>query len=190
MPLRALHTPMIRVALIVAPLLTACASLDATDQVDREAPDDWPFARFAGTWTLQNDTFQQVWDGSTVETRTIPNHITICDRVNTDKSILCAVDAGDFQGHILWAYAEQSKSVHHLSHFGTSRLGTGSGSLDDQGNLQLTIAFSDEPQETYREYTYTWVDVDTYTMTSRQYDEDGAATGNWYGGTFVRFTGE
>ncbi|MEM1272112.1 MAG: hypothetical protein AAGI08_18850 [Bacteroidota bacterium] len=63
---------------------------------------DNPFERFFGEWTLKEDRFQQVWDGGTVETLTISNHHTLCEAINTTKSVLCVVDAGDLKGHILW----------------------------------------------------------------------------------------
>ncbi|MDJ0920219.1 MAG: nuclear transport factor 2 family protein [Henriciella sp.] len=144
------------------------------------------FSKFAGTWTLKEDLFQQVWDGETVETLTIENHLTTCDRVNTDKSALCVVDAGDFEGHIFWAQNEETSTFHHVSHFGERRLGVGEGQMSDTGDLNIKITFSDEPTGTYRIYDYIWIDDDTYEMISRQYRADGTATGNWYGGTFVR----
>lgn len=138
-----------------------------------------------GEWTLKNDQFQQVWDGTAVETLTIPRHFTKCDPINTPGSVLCVVSAGDLNGHILWTMGADNQ-VHHLSHFGTERTGVGVGTLDARSNLALKIGFRDEPQGTYREYEYTWVSADEYTMMSRQYDQHGRATGNWYGGTFVR----
>lgn len=146
----------------------------------------YAFERFVGEWKLKDDRFQQVWDGKTVETLSIPGHRTECSRVNTDHSILCVVDAVDFQGHILWAIQSDGSSVSHLSHFGAARLGDGAGALDPEGNLSLTIRFSDEPEGAYRHYTYKWVSADEYRMISNQYDADGEATGNWYGGNFVR----
>lgn len=170
--------------------LVACASSHAPTAATRapaaEAFPASPFARFFGTWTLQDDRFQQVWDTRTVETLTIPNHLTNCAPVNTGKSVLCVVDAGDLRGHILWAFDDASSELRHLSHFGTSRLGTGGGSLSEAGDLTITIRFSDEPEQTYRVYEYQWIDDDAYSMLSTQYNEDGSKTGNWYGGTFVR----
>ena len=93
--------------------------------------------------------------------------------------------AGGFAGHILWA-VNSDGSVSHLSHFGTSRLGDGIGRLDDEGNLSLSVRFSDEPEGSYRIYRYNWVSADEYHMMSRQYADDGTPTGNWYGGYFVR----
>ena len=144
-----------------------------------------PLNAFMGEWTLKDDRFQQVWDGATVETLTIPRHYTKCDRINTEGSVLCVVSAGDLKGHILWTMGADNR-VHHLSHFGTERTGVGVGTLDERSNLALKIGFRDEPEGTYREYEYTWVSANEYTMMSRQYDRNGQATGNWYGGTFVR----
>ena len=164
-----------------AALLIGSATVSAQDT---EPP--YAFERFVGEWKLKDDRFQQVWDGKTLETLSIPGHRTRCSRVNTDHSILCVVDAVDFQGHILWAIQSDGSRVSHLSHFGSARLGDGAGGLDGEGNLSLTIRFSDEPEGTYRHYTYEWVSADEYRMISTQYDADGEATGNWYGGSFVR----
>jgi hypothetical protein len=144
-----------------------------------------PLSAFMGEWTLKDDRFQQVWDGKTVETVTIPRHFTKCDPINTEASVLCVVSAGDLKGHILWTMGAGNQ-VHHQSHFGTERTGVGVGRLDGRSNLTLKIGFRDEPEGTYREYSYVWVSADEYTMMSRQYDKHGRATGNWYGGTFVR----
>lgn len=146
----------------------------------------YAFEAFRGVWTLEDDRFEQVWDGETLQTLTIPNHITRCNPVNTDHSILCAVDAGDLKGHILWVVDETGQRVEHLSHFGSRRVGTGEGQLDDAGNLTLTLRFADEPANTYRRYRYEWLGADRYKMTSIQYRDDDTPTGNWYGGTFVR----
>ncbi len=147
-----------------------------------------PFAPFFGRWTLKDDQFQQVWDGQTLETLTIPNHFTDCGPVNTSMSVLCVVDAGGFRGHILWGYDSDEGTLAHLSHFGASRLGVGTGRLSDQGDLLITVRFSDEPEGTYRDYVYRWLDADRYSMVSTQFGPEGEPTGNWYGGTFVRVT--
>ena len=169
--------------------LVACLALaTAAPAISQEPNESNAFARFVGEWKLKDDTFQQVWDGKTVETLSIPGHRTICEPVNTAKSILCSVDAVDFQGHILWAVQDDAKTVSHLSHFGQSRLGDGIGELNETGDLTLSIRFSDEPAGTYRVYRYQWVSPDEYTMVSRQYDTTGTPTGNWYGGSFVRVT--
>ena len=152
------------------------------------AEEPYPFERFVGEWKLKDDRFQQVWDRETVETLSIPGHRTNCAPVNTAKSILCVVDAVDFQGHIMWAVNSETRSVTHLSHFGDARLGSGSGKLDGEGNLELSIVFSDEPSGSSRAYTYKWISDDEYIMRSVQFDETGEPTGNWYGGTFVRVT--
>jgi hypothetical protein len=169
----------------VSVLLLAGLHVPALSQATPSPPTASPLSAFMGDWTLKDDRFQQVWDGKTVETVAIPNHFTHCDRINTDGSVLCVVSAGDLRGHILWTMGAGNQ-VHHLSHFGTERTGVGVGKLDERSNLALKISFRDEPEETYREYEYTWVSADEYTMMSRQYDRQGQATGNWYGGTFVR----
>lgn len=149
-------------------------------------PDDHPFSAFFGLWTLENDQFQQVWDGETVETLSIPGHLTRCEPLNTVGSVLCLVDAGGFEGHILWSVSSDGETVAHQSHFGTARLGDGEGRIDDEGNLKLRVSFSDEPSGTYRIYEYSWDGGDRYEMISRQYTSENELTGNWYGGAFVR----
>lgn len=149
-------------------------------------PDENPFKKFFGEWTLKDNKFQQVWDGKTIETLNIPNHHTECKAINTEKSVLCVVNAGDFKGHILWTYDSDQNKVHHLSHFGSSRNGVGSGTLDSKGNLTTRVSFQGEPQGSYRIYEYKWVSENEYSMLSRQYDLKGEPTGNWYGGSFVR----
>ncbi|MEL7025511.1 MAG: hypothetical protein AAGL69_17375 [Pseudomonadota bacterium] len=151
--------------------------------------DTFPFERFLGVWTLEDDAFYQVWDGKTVEQLSIPGHLTECQPVNTDYSILCVVSAGELKGHILWVASNDRQSISHLSHFGDRRVGVGEGALDPQGHLSLKIRFEDEPAGTYRLYTYRWVDEDRYEMKSTQYTSENEPTGNWYGGTFVRYTG-
>ena len=89
-----------------------------------------PFAAFSGEWTLKDDKFQFVGDGKNVQTQIIPNHHTRCDRVNTDRSVLCVVKAGDLNGHILWTFDALRRRVHWLSHFGTERTGYGTGTFE------------------------------------------------------------
>jgi hypothetical protein len=168
--------------------LVALLALSATGAMGAADPGN-TFARFLGDWKLKSDRFQQVWDGKTVETLTMPAHLTRCQSVNTARSVLCVVDAGDLKGHILWVYDADAHRVNHLSHFGTARSGVGSGTLDAHANLRLTIRFQDEPPGSYRVYEYTWVSDDEYSMISRQYRADGSSTGNWYGGSFVRVKG-
>ena len=145
-----------------------------------------PFAAFSGEWTLKGDKFQHVSDGKNVETLTIPHHHTKCGQVNTERSALCVVKAGDLNGHILWTYDGSRKRVHWLSHFGTERTGFGTGTFDQASNLKFKLSFTDEPEGSYREYRYEWISPDEYTLRSTQYDSQGRATGNWYGGTFIR----
>lgn len=149
-------------------------------------PSPNPFARFVGTWTLKDDLFRQVWDGSTVEELNIPNHLTECSELNTDYSLLCVVDAGGLKGQIYWATGDQASTISHLSQFGETRIGTGTGRQLNADVLDLKISFSDEPKGTYRIYQYTWTSSNAYELMSRQYSADGAPTGNWYGGSFVR----
>jgi hypothetical protein len=174
--------------LLAMTLAAAATALQASAPTpSAPAPDINPFEGFFGEWTLKDDEFQQVWDGKTVQTQNIPDHRTRCDRINTDRSMLCVIDAGrDLKGHILWSYNGDSKQVHHLSHFGTARSGVGIGTIDPGGNLRLKVSFQDEPEGSYRIYEYHWVSRDEYQMMSRQYDRAGKLTGNWYGGSFVR----
>jgi hypothetical protein len=150
------------------------------------APDENPFKKYFGEWTLKENKFQQVWDGKTIEMLNIPNHHTECKPINTEKSVFCVVNAGDLKGHILWTYDSDKKKVHHLSHFGSSRNGVGSGTLDNKGNLTTRVNFQGELEGSYRIYEYKWVAENEYSMISRQYDLKGKPTGNWYGGSFVR----
>ena len=172
------HALLVCFALVSLPL---SAAADISAPVKR-----YPFERFVGVWKLKDDRFQQVWDGETVETLSIPMHRTNCAPINTDKSVLCVVDAVDFQGHILWAVNAETRTVSHLSHFGESRLGQGSGTIAANGDLTLNIRFTDEPPGTSRNYAYTWITDNEYLMRSIQVDENGQPTGNWYGGSFVR----
>ena len=90
------------------------------------------------------------------------------------------------KGQIYWTRGEGSETVSHLSQFGPTRIGTGTGEVLANQTLQVKISFSDEPEGTYRIYEYAWVSDDEYELMSRQYSADGTATGNWYGGRFVR----
>lgn len=143
-------------------------------------------ARFVGTWTLQDDTFRQVWDGETEEVLNLPGHKTECEELNTNHSLLCVVDAGALKGQIYWAVSEDGSAVSHLSQFGTARIGQGGGTIEQDQSLRLQIRFEDEPEGTYRIYEYNWVSNDAYDMVARQYGTDHTPTGNWYGGRFVR----
>ncbi len=147
---------------------------------------DNPFSPFFGVWTLKGDTFNQVWDGKTLETVNIPNHITICKPINTAQSMLCEVNASSFAGHILWTMNTESQIVSHLSHFGDARHGVGSGTLDANDNFISKVSFQGEPEGSHRQYQYKWHSKDEYEMKSVQYSESGEPTGNWYGGTFIR----
>ena len=145
-----------------------------------------PFRRFFGTWTLKDDEFNYAASAENVETLAIPNHITNCEEVNTDKSILCIVNSPGLKGHIFWAYNDAKNVFSHLSHFGASRLGSGQGKILPNGDLEISVTFTDEPLNHYRLYQYRWVNEDEYTMISRQYDGEDELSGSWYGGTFVR----
>jgi hypothetical protein len=143
-----------------------------------------PFARFFGEWTLKDDAWSQNWGGAS-ENIKIPNHHTVCRPVNTDNSVLCAVDTPP-KGHILWAFNPVKKEVRHLSSFGELRIGTGQGSINEKGDLHLKVSFEGEAAGTYRIYEYVWISADEYDMRSVQYDASGKETGLFYGGRFVR----
>lgn len=143
-----------------------------------------PFSRFLGEWTLKDDGWQHNWGGG-IENIKILNHHTVCRAINTDNSVLCVVDTPP-AGHILWAFNPVRKTVHHLSSFGESRIGTGEGRLDEKGDLHLNVSFEGEAPGTYRIYDYVWISEDEYDMRSVQFDAKGKATGLFYGGRFVR----
>ncbi|MHA7901555.1 MAG: hypothetical protein ACX94B_16960 [Henriciella sp.] len=170
--------------------IASCATAEVKPapalQTESEAVSASPFVNFFGTWTLEDDQFQQVWDTETLQTFSIPNHITECSSIDTDKTVLCVVNAGGLKGHILWAYDESLQEVRHLWHFGEHRLGAGRGTMTPSGDLRSEIHFTDEPEGTYRKYEYKWLDKDTYEMKSTQMTVEGSPTGNWYGGIFVR----
>ena len=171
------------ISLLLCALATALLAQPSVTAADKMPPAN-PFSKFMGEWTLQNDAWSQNWGGGS-EMITIPNHHTLCSAINTDNSVLCVVDTPP-AGHILWTFNPVKKMVHHLSSFGERRTGTGQGSLNDQGDLQLKVSFEDEAPGTYRIYDYIWVNADAYDMKSVQYDAGGNATGLFYGGRFVR----
>lgn len=181
-----LHMNRLVLCLAVFSTLTASSAFaQATDtQPVAQAPSG--FSNFVGTWTLKDDKFEQVWDGYTVETLSISNHMTVCATVTTASSLSCTVNAGDLTGQIFWVTDEERRTLHHLSHFGETRLGVGTGTIDGAGNLKNRVTFADEPEGTYRIYEYQWVSEDEYWMMSRQYDVDDQPTGNYYAGTFIR----
>lgn len=146
-----------------------------------------PFSQFTGNWVLKDQRWEQSWDGKTTEVVTIENHRTNCTEINTPNSLLCVVSAPSLKGHILWAFDPVTNLVHHLSSFGEQRNGIGVGSVDQLGNLFLKISFPSEGEGTYREYRYTWVSGNEYSLYSRQY-LDGQPTGNFYAGAFTRAT--
>ena len=177
---------LLHLALSAALMTASMPSLANASDEDKVLQEPAGFSNFIGTWTLKDDKFELVWDGETVETLDIPNHITVCTSETTASSVSCAVDGGGLQGQIFWVADDQRRTLHHLSHFGENRMGVGTGTISSEGNLKNRIVFSDEPEGTYRIYEYVWISPDEYHMMSRQYGVDGTPTGNWYGGTFVR----
>jgi ketosteroid isomerase-like protein len=143
-----------------------------------------PFGKFVGEWTLKDDNWTQNW-GNGIDHIKILHHHTLSKEVNTDDSLLSVVD-GRNQGHIFWTYNEAKKEVRHLSSFEPTRIGVGKGTLNENGDLTLKVAFEGEPEGTYRIYTYKWISEDEYELMSIQYDSQDKPTGNFYGGTFIR----
>lgn len=169
-------------------VLLVAASSTAFAQTPAAAPAPAnPFARFFGEWTLKNDDWSHNWGGADEHIK-IPRHYTQCKPVNTDLTVLCAVDTPP-KGHILWAYNPVKKEVRHLSSFGELRIGVGEGTLDDAGDLRLKISFEGEAAGTYRLYHYHWINENEYDMKSVQYDSKDKPTGLFYGGRFVRIPG-
>ena len=144
-----------------------------------------PFQKFIGEWTLKDDNWTQNWGNGTEHIK-IPRHHTLCQRINTDNSLLAAIDGPPPHGHIFWTYDRATGAVLHLSSFAPVRTGTGQGRVDAEGNVSLKVSFSDEAPGTYRLYTYQWNSGDEYELRSVQYDRTGQPTGLFYGGTFVR----
>ncbi|WP_350285848.1 hypothetical protein [uncultured Croceitalea sp.] len=150
-------------------------------------PTENVFKKFIGEWTLKNDTWYAANTPKAIDTLYLPNHRTICKELNTKRSLLWVVDATSAKGHGLWTYNQATQSVVMQSSFYENRIGLGSGSIDENGNVTLTMVFEgSEPEGTYRKYSYDWVDENTYILTSYQYDSANKPTGSFYGGTFVR----
>ena len=177
-------------ALIVATLLVlGFEPLKLFGAVDEDRRNASPFRRFFGEWTLKEDRWSQNW-GQGDQHLTIRNHHTLIKDINTPNSVLSVVNAREPRGHILWSFDPATQEVHHLSSFGTARNGVGKGRLSDAGDLTLKVAFSNEAPGTYRIYTYKWVTDDEYELRSVQYDAEGAPTGFFYAGSFVRIRPE
>ena len=66
------------------------------------------------------------------------------------------------------------------------RAGVGKGTISENGDVSLKIFFADEPEGTYRLYTYRWISENEYELKSIQYDASDKPTGNFYGGIFIR----
>lgn len=144
-----------------------------------------PFIKFIGEWTLKNDDWTHNWGGDT-ETIKIPNHHTINQEINTNHSLLSIIDGPEPNGHIFWTYNPNTKEVHHLSSFGSIRIGKGSGTINDNGDVTLKLQFEGEQEGTYRIYNYKWINNDEYHMTSVQYNGNNETTGLFYEGFFIR----
>jgi hypothetical protein len=144
-----------------------------------------PFVKFVGEWTLKNDDWTQNW-GNGKEMIKIPHHHTVSSEINTDLSLLSIIDGPQPNGHIFWSFDPRSEVLHHLSSFGTARSGVGKGTVNKNGDLSIKVSFSDEAKDTYRLYTYKWINNNEYELMSIQYDGKDKPTGLFYGGTFVR----
>lgn len=144
-----------------------------------------PFERFVGEWTLKNDDWTHNWGGVT-ETIMIPGHHTVSSALNTNHSLLSIIDGPAPNGHILWTINPVTKVVYHQSSFGKVRVGTGMGTVNKHGDVQLKLVFEGEAKGTYRIYQYRWINEDEYHMKSVQYAEDDEPTGLFYEGTFIR----
>ena len=175
---------LIRLAAIHVHAQTECIKFQLNGR-DPSKVENNPFGRFIGEWTLKNDDWTHNWGGDT-ETIKIPNHHTISKPINTDNSLLSIIDGPEPNGHIFWSYNPNTGEVQHLSSFGSIRAGKGSGTVNEQGDVQLRLEFEGEAPNTYRIYHYTWINEDEYHMKSVQYDAKGEPTGLFYEGTFVR----
>lgn len=178
-------------------LLILCGSLNVWSQQKtisyeshgktQQLKSENPFAKFIGEWTLKNEDWSQNW-GYGDEQIKIPHHHTISTGINTKNSLISIIDGPEPNGQIYWSYNPVTKEVDHLSSFGELRAGKGKGTVDEKGNLKLKLSFEGEAKDTYRIYTYTWVNDNEYILKSVQFDQNDQPTGLYYGGTFVRIT--
>lgn len=145
-----------------------------------------PFKKFFGEWDLKNDLFAFTDGSYPVREWKTPGHYSMAKAINTDNSLLQIIDSKTSQGHILWVYNQETREVSHVSSFLPFRAGTGSGTVNENGDVHLKISFQGEPAGSYRRYSYVWLTQDEYIMKSTQYNEQDEATGNFYGGTFTR----
>ncbi|MEW7292896.1 nuclear transport factor 2 family protein [Aquimarina sp. 2304DJ70-9] len=144
-----------------------------------------PFGKFIGEWALKDDIWTHNW-GNGTETIKIPKHHTVSKQMNTNNSLLSIIDGPEPNGHIFWSYNPNTKEVHHLSSFGTIRAGNGSGTIHENGDVQLKLIFEGEPAGTYRIYNYKWLNENEYHMKSVQFNANDEPTGLFYEGNFVR----
>lgn len=171
--------------------LSVCSALlvlcGAAPLALRAAPDGNPFEKFIGEWTLKDDNWTQNWGGG-LEHIKISGHHTVCRAVNTENSLLAVIDGAPPHGHIFWTYNRATGEVRHLSSFGQTRSGVGTGSVNERGDVALKVSFEDEPPGTYRRYVYRWINDDEYELSSTHYGANDQPTGWFYGGTFVRLS--
>lgn len=154
-------------------------------------PRENPFKKFVGEWTLKDDKWQQGETAETIDTIYLPNHYTLCKEINTGKSLFWIVEATSAKGHALWTYNAATEEVFMQSSFYADRIGLGSGSINTQGDVFLEMIFEgNEPEGTYRKYSYEWINDDEYILKSYRYNKEHKPTGNFYGGTFIRIKNE
>ncbi|MEL7269882.1 MAG: hypothetical protein AAGL34_09920 [Bacteroidota bacterium] len=154
-------------------------------------PMENPFESYVGEWTLKDDLWFSGETESKIDTLYLPNHHTICTVNNTPSSLQWGVEAPSARGHALWTYNPSTEKVVMQSSFYPHRIGLGEGTVDARGNVFLTMRFTgNEPQGTYRKYSYVWLNEDTYELKSYQYDSNNQPTGNFYGGIFTRIKQE
>lgn len=146
-----------------------------------------PFGRFVGEWALKDEEWIQNW-GYGTDTIKIPKHHTVTTAINTGHSLLSIIDGPEPNGHILWTMNPVTKEVHHISSFGEIRVGTGTGIVNEAGDVSLDLVFEGESPGTYRHYEYKWINENEYHMKSVQYSADDELTGLFYEGSFIRIT--
>ncbi|MBX2846757.1 MAG: hypothetical protein KTR16_00440 [Acidiferrobacterales bacterium] len=148
-----------------------------------------PFSKYFGVWKLKAGEFK-ITSADNIETvLAMPEHTTSCDKINTDKSILCKITAKGLAGHVLWSFDSTSNEMHHLSHFGPigqQLNAVGAGDINEHGNIRSKVSFENQSDGYYNTYEYTWVSNDEYTMHSREFDNNDSPTGAHYSAVYIR----
>ena len=152
-----------------------------------QAPGANPFEKFIGKWTLKDDQWVQGNSPDSYDTIYLPNQFTVCEELNTHKSLLWTVESTSGTGHGFWTYNEHTNQLNAQTSFFENRVGLGSGSINENGDLFINMQFEgSELEGTYRKYSYEWLDANSYLLKSYQYDQNNQPTGNFYGGVFIR----